>query len=132
ERVRVEGVKVAEELELPDAAPGTRWVVVLVEDAAPDRVAALLQEFLADPGHRGSRLVVATRSGVAVDATDEVDPAAATVWGLVRAMQAEHPDRLLLADFDAVAEIDFDALADGGEWQVAVRGDEIRVPRLVR
>ena len=53
---------------------------------------------------------------------------------LVRAAQVEHPERFLLADADvaALSTVDFDGLASAGEWQVAIRGDQVLAPRLAR
>ncbi|TWP46681.1 SDR family NAD(P)-dependent oxidoreductase [Lentzea tibetensis] len=113
-----------------------RWVVLTPgESDLPEvgrvraevaRVLAVVQEFVTDPVWASSRLVVATCGG-------ELDPVAAAVWGLVRAAQAENPERIMLADLDTeTAELDLDGLAEAGEWQVAVRGDRITVPRLVR
>src|SRR5690606_38173528 len=89
------------------------------------RALAGLQDWLS--GEHTDRLVVLTGDAV-------TDPVAAAVWGLVRSAQAEHPDRIVLADVagepDRVAAART-ALASG-EPQVAVRGGAVRVPRLVR
>ncbi len=85
----------------------------------------LLRAWLADDRFAGSRLVVVTRS--AVD-TDGVDPAHAAVWGLVRAAQAEHPGRIVLADLSGHRFPP--ALLAAGEAELAVRGADIKVPRL--
>ncbi|MGQ4415761.1 type I polyketide synthase, partial [Streptomyces sp. SAS_269] len=86
----------------------------------------LLRAWLADDRFAKSRLVVVTRS--AVD-TDTVDPAHAAAWGLVRAAQAEHPGRIVLAD---LSDHRFPAaLLAADEAELAVRGADIRVPRLV-
>ncbi|MEV6979495.1 beta-ketoacyl synthase N-terminal-like domain-containing protein, partial [Kitasatospora sp. NPDC093806] len=88
--------------------------VVVVEatvDAAatevPDRLRSaayrtldLVQGFLGRPDLADSRLVVVTRNAHTVAATDTPDLALAPVWGLVRAAQAEHPGRFVLADLD--------------------------------
>ncbi|MEU9273289.1 SDR family NAD(P)-dependent oxidoreductase, partial [Streptomyces sp. NPDC048251] len=60
----------------------------------------------------------------------------AAVWGLVRAAQAEHPDRIILLDIDPAADAGVEpvlgsALASG-EPQVATRGTVLTVPRLAR
>ncbi|MFC4907527.1 SDR family NAD(P)-dependent oxidoreductase [Actinomadura gamaensis] len=72
------------------------------------------------------RLVVVTRGAVG----ERPDPDAAAVWGLVRSVQAEHPGRLVLADLDEGADVG--TALRTGEPQVAVRGGEVLVPRLVR
>uniref|UniRef100_UPI00117DFA7F beta-ketoacyl reductase n=1 Tax=Streptomyces sp. b84 TaxID=1827631 RepID=UPI00117DFA7F len=55
-------------------------------------------------------------------------------WGLLRATQTEHPDRIVLLDIDdtdRLSESVTAALASG-EPQLAVRAGELRVPRLTR
>nr|WP_265537809.1 non-ribosomal peptide synthetase/type I polyketide synthase [Streptomyces sp. NEAU-H33] len=99
-------------------------------------VLADLQERLADAETGDVRLVVATRQAVATGAESEapLDPAAAAVWGLVRSAQTENPDRIVLVDTDDpddLARLLPQVLACG-EPQIAVRGGELRVPRLVR
>ncbi|MEJ2870421.1 SDR family NAD(P)-dependent oxidoreductase, partial [Actinomycetospora sp. OC33-EN08] len=78
-------------------------------------------------------LVVLTRGAVAATADDTVDGlAAAGVWGLVRAAQSEHPDRLVLLD---TAPDSFPSLAAAvatGEPQLALRDGGALVPRLTR
>ncbi|TWP46682.1 SDR family NAD(P)-dependent oxidoreductase [Lentzea tibetensis] len=117
-----------------DGAPATETVQVR---AVLTHVLRVLQTFVADEAWSSTRLAVATCSAVIAGPGDLADPVAAAVWGLVRAAQTEHPDRILLADLekpvddDSAAALALDALAAAGEWQVAVRGDEVRVPRLV-
>ncbi|MGV9271352.1 type I polyketide synthase, partial [Kitasatospora sp. NPDC003701] len=101
-----------------------------------DRVLDIVQAWLAG-GWEGSRLVVATRGAVPAggDAT-VTDPAGAAVWGLVRAAQAENPDRIVLLDTDASDPVEVGSLLGAvlavGEPQVAVRGSALLVPRLAR
>ncbi|MGW0791975.1 SDR family NAD(P)-dependent oxidoreductase [Streptomyces sp. NPDC002911] len=103
------------------------------------RVLKDLQAFLAEPGDDTAPLLVVTSGAVAVrDGESVTDPAAAAVWGLVRSAQAEHPDRLVLADTDGL-DASRDALtglpavaATLDESQFAVREGEVSVPRLVR
>ncbi|WP_327364787.1 type I polyketide synthase [Streptomyces sp. NBC_01296] len=95
-----------------------------------------LQRLLAEHRLESTELVWVTRS--AVDAGDGVtDLAQAPLWGLVRAARAEHADRVIrLVDLSA------DGMGDGvllaravsatGEPEVAVRGGELLVARLVR
>ena len=95
-------------------------------------VLRVVQTWLADERNAASRLVVVTRSAVTVDG-GLPDLAQAPVWGLVRAAQAEYPDRLVLIDTDGAADSPLlTAAALAGEPQVAVRGDIVRVPRLTR
>ncbi|NKY87121.1 type I polyketide synthase [Nocardia veterana] len=97
-----------------------------------------LQRWLSDSRFDRSRLVVVTRSAVAVDAAEPVSLSQAPVWGVVRAAQAEHPDRFQVLDLDrtepardpiAVASL---SAAVTGEPEVAVRGATVLVPRLRR
>ncbi|CAL9619822.1 3-ketoacyl-CoA thiolase [Streptomyces sp. enrichment culture] len=108
---------------------------VPVPDAVRNRLTGVLdvvQRWVADERLASSRLVVVTRGAVAVSADEPVDMRVAPVWGLVRAAQAEHPGRFVLADLPNGAGSE--ALAAGlacDEPQWAVRDGAIRVPRLV-
>ncbi|MEU5424830.1 type I polyketide synthase [Streptomyces olivoreticuli] len=103
--------------------------------AATHRVLALLQTWLADERFADSRMVLVTRGAVAAAAdTDVTDLAAASVWGLVRAAQSEHPGRLTLLDLDG-QDVPWDTLAPAlasDEPQLAVREGAVSVPRLAR
>ncbi|MER7057936.1 type I polyketide synthase, partial [Streptomyces sp. NPDC000351] len=104
--------------------------------AATHHVLELLHETLAD-GASTSRLVVLTEGAVSTDADaggdgSDADPATASVWGLIRSAQSEHPDRFALVDFDgssASTEVLAAALATGVP-QLAVRKGRLLVPRL--
>jgi thioesterase domain-containing protein len=90
------------------------------------RALEVLRTRLSGPG----RLVLVTR-----DATAEApDLPAATVWGLVRAAQAEYPGRLTLVDVDGRPDSLrlLPAAVATGEPQVTVRDGRLSVPRLVR
>ncbi|PRY39631.1 type I polyketide synthase [Umezawaea tangerina] len=90
------------------------------------RALGLVQEWVGVKAFAGSRLVFVTRG-----ATTGADPAAATVWGLVRTAQTENPGRFRLVDVDAGTPALLDALGTD-EPQVLVRDDGILVPRLAR
>ncbi|MGW3451836.1 type I polyketide synthase, partial [Streptomyces sp. NPDC001076] len=118
------------------------------------RVLTEVQEHLAAEAPEGRQLVVVTHR--AVD-SDTVAPAAAAVWGLMRSVQAEHPQRFVLLDLDDDTFTDLtgrleDSVATGargvvladlvptgdvahalatGEPQSSVRAGVVRVPRLV-
>ncbi|WP_455754595.1 SDR family NAD(P)-dependent oxidoreductase [Streptomyces mutabilis] len=120
----------------------------------------LATDWLRDPRHAGTRLLVVTEGAVATGPDDTVPGLAdATVWGLLRSAQTEHPGRFLLADLDPAARDEStpdgpdsptdtesqapDASADAlisavttaagtGEIQFAVRAGTVTVPRLVR
>ncbi|MET8780130.1 acyltransferase domain-containing protein, partial [Nocardia sp. NPDC004654] len=92
----------------------------------------LVRGVVSDPRYDGTRCAIVTRSAVGTG-LDEVpdDLGGSVVWGLVRCAQSEHPNRLLLLDFDADSSADALAVALGGaEAQVAVRGEQVMVPRL--
>jgi acyl transferase domain-containing protein/NAD(P)-dependent dehydrogenase (short-subunit alcohol dehydrogenase family)/acyl carrier protein len=116
-------------------------------DAVPDEVRAsvhgvlgVVQDFLAEPKFSASKLVVLTRGAVTVDGIDslEIDLTQSPVWGLVRAAQAENPDRFLLVDFDGAESSarTLPAIAALTEPESAVResisakGSEVKIPRL--
>ncbi|MEU9273299.1 acyltransferase domain-containing protein, partial [Streptomyces sp. NPDC048251] len=106
--------------------------------ALSSRVLGVVQAWLsAGAGLDESRLVVLTRGAVPAGGEADVsDPAGAAVWGLVRAAQAEHPDRIILLDIDPAADAGVQpvlgSVLASGEPQVAVRGTALSVPRLVR
>ncbi|WP_063607483.1 type I polyketide synthase [Streptomyces katrae] len=108
--------------------------------ALTSRVLEVVQAWLADAGLEESRLVVVTRGAVPAGDGAVTDPAGSAVWGLVRAAQAENPDRIVLLDTDPAAEGRTDSVLDSvlgsvlasGEPQIATRGTILSVPRLVR
>jgi mycoketide-CoA synthase len=133
-RPRVDGLFTLDWQPVP-AAPATGpWITDLAElpDPVPPRVfhraadaaGALdaVRAWLAEPRADASTLVMVTSGAVA---TDDPDPDAAAVWGLVRCARLEHPDRFVLVDGDPVV------LADG-EPEQAVRDGHVLTPTLVR
>ncbi|GCD95687.1 polyketide synthase [Embleya hyalina] len=103
--------------------------------AATAEVLARIQGWLATEGQARSRLVLVTHGAVAAGPADVVtDLVHASVWGLVRSAQTEHPGRFVLVDTDdspASAAL-LDAAVRGGESQLALRQGDMLVPRLVR
>ncbi|CUU58083.1 polyketide synthase 12 [Parafrankia irregularis] len=91
------------------------------------------RRWLDDERHEGSRLAIVTSRACAVAVGDDPpDPAQAVVWGFLRAVQLEHPDRFVLVDLDgdpASRALLPDALASG-EPQLAVRAGRMLAPRL--
>ncbi|MGW4319708.1 SDR family NAD(P)-dependent oxidoreductase [Streptomyces sp. NPDC004684] len=120
-----------QEVPAPETSAGADWPVLDltgrsgadVRELSGEALAAV-QAYLARDAE-GSRLVVLTRDALA-------DPAQAAVWGLVRTAQNEHPDRLVLVDVADGSESLLPAALATGEPQLALAGDAIRVPRLVR
>ncbi|MCQ8195467.1 type I polyketide synthase [Streptomyces rugosispiralis] len=97
------------------------------------RALAAIQRLISDDDLADSRLVVLTGGGMAVhDDTEVTDPAAAAVWGLVRAAQAEHPGRVCVIDTDDRSAGALPAALATDEPQLALRGGTAWVPRLVR
>ncbi|MFB8209354.1 SDR family NAD(P)-dependent oxidoreductase [Streptomyces sp. NPDC056010] len=102
------------------------------------RALAAVQEWLTDEGLAGTRLVVATRGALAAQEGEDVrDLAGAAVWGLLRTAQAEEPGRFALLDLDPSGGDDPGALVRAlsgapSEPQLAVRGQAVLAPRLVR
>ncbi|NUP46574.1 MAG: SDR family NAD(P)-dependent oxidoreductase, partial [Catenulispora sp.] len=109
-----------------DAAGLARGVVVGTQ--------TLVQEWLKADALTASRLVVVTHRAVDAGAEAAVRPGTAGVWGLIRVAASENPGRVYAADVDDIAGSG-PALAAGlavGEAEFAVRGGQIRVPRVVR
>jgi acyl carrier protein len=77
-----------------------------------------------------SPIVVATSGAVACGAPVS-DRDGSAVWGLVRSAQSESPGRFILVDIERGAEIPAGVLSLD-EPQVAIRGGQAFVPRLVR
>ncbi|WP_447002678.1 SDR family NAD(P)-dependent oxidoreductase [Saccharothrix isguenensis] len=104
-------------------------------DSARDtavRALELVQRWLASESLAEAKLVVVTRRAVAVG-DETADVAQGAVWGLLHGVQAEHPGRFLLVDFEGTTEPGWwGALADLDEPQIAVRGDRVLAPRLAR
>ncbi|WP_405180894.1 SDR family NAD(P)-dependent oxidoreductase [Nocardia sp. NBC_01377] len=126
------------------AARTPAWVVYCANTAAPELphalrdtllgVLAQIQRFLSDDRFAGTRLVVVTQGAVVADAADVVDLAQVPVWGLVRAAQAENPDRIVLVDVDGTDESwqTLSRVVAVGETELAIRSGEVLVPRLAR
>ncbi|MFE0461517.1 SDR family NAD(P)-dependent oxidoreductase [Kitasatospora sp. NPDC058965] len=124
----------------PAGEPAVRWNApagagqdpVADAHAVTAEVLATVQAFLADEHLAGARLVVVTSGAVAAGPGELPGLAQAPLWGLVRAAQAEQPGRLVLLDTDGSAESEaaLAAAVATGEPELALRGGELRVPRL--
>ncbi|HEX8688964.1 MAG TPA: SDR family NAD(P)-dependent oxidoreductase, partial [Solirubrobacterales bacterium] len=93
----------------------------------------LTQRWLATESLAGSRLAFLTSSAQATKEEEPTDLAAASVWGLLRSAQSEHPGRFVLIDSDdsepslrSLAA----ALAQTEEPQLALREGTALAPRL--
>jgi NADP-dependent 3-hydroxy acid dehydrogenase YdfG/acyl carrier protein len=121
-------------------APVPELVIAPIDTSAGMSVAAvhtvarealdMVRRWLAAESLASARLAVVTRRGVAVG-DEAANPVLASVWGLLRSAQSEHPDRFLLVDTDDDVP-DWDLLADLGQPQLAVRSGQVFVPRLIR
>ncbi|MGW4327977.1 type I polyketide synthase [Nocardia sp. NPDC004573] len=120
-----------------------RVATVIRLDEAPDRaLPASAHDVVTAVTTRVRRLldgedliVVVTRRAVAVHPGESVDPSAGAVWGLLRTVQSEHPDRILVVDVDDWAEYRESvalAMTTSTEPQFAVRRGVAHVPRLHR
>ncbi len=94
-----------------------------------------LQEAIAAE-EQSALLCLRTTNAVAAGKDDEVELALSPLWGLVRAAQAEHPERFALLDSDGSAASERalpTALAAAAlESQLVLREGRLLAPRLVR
>ncbi|WP_245985219.1 type I polyketide synthase, partial [Streptomyces tateyamensis] len=98
-------------------------------------VLELAQEWSTAPEFASAKLAVVTTGAVHTGTGDQpLDLAAAPVWGLLRAAQAEHPDRFVLLDTDGHPGSTglLAAAAATGEPELALRADVLYCTRLVR
>ncbi|WP_158858116.1 type I polyketide synthase, partial [Streptomyces sp. NRRL B-1347] len=115
------------------AGPAGADVVTSVHETAVATL-DLVREWLTDERFLSGRLVVVTRGAVPAGGDGAApDLAGAAVWGLLRSAQAEHPDRIVLADVDddPASLKALPAVLAAGHDQVAVRAGTVTVPRLV-
>ncbi|WP_440083610.1 type I polyketide synthase [Streptosporangium sp. LJ11] len=121
-----------------DSEPGTTGEPVDLAARAHDAVVAMLglvQEWLGDDRLGASRLVVVTQGAVAVHPLEDVrDLPAAALWGLLRSAQNENSGKITLIDVTGgpASYTTIPAALSGDEPQLAIRGDRILAPRLVR
>ncbi len=139
---------------LPDHVDPTRWVPTLSEwngdpvdlvlvppvagesgtaaMTATDWVLRQVGTLASDPHWQDRRAVVATRSSRAVEPNESVAVAHAGIIGLIRALQAEQPGRVVLTDVTADHDLALAAgLIGGDEPETAVRDGVVLVPRYV-
>lgn len=100
---------------------------------ADKRALDWVQRFLAEETLAASTLVVLTRLALDTGAGESVESlTGASVWGLIRSAQTEHPGRFRLVDIDD-EETSWAAVPDAlaiGEDQLALRGGVYLVPRM--
>ncbi|MEU2248219.1 SDR family NAD(P)-dependent oxidoreductase, partial [Streptomyces sp. NPDC019224] len=90
----------------------------------------VVRQWLADQRFAAATLLVVTRGAVAAVDGEPVDVRQASVWGLVRAAQAENPGRFVLLDTDAPEGLPH--TGPGEEPESAVRDGRALTPRLAR
>ncbi|MDS1269021.1 type I polyketide synthase [Lipingzhangella sp. LS1_29] len=126
------------------AAPHAMLVPVAVDagttvtatHTVTQEVLSLLQRWFSDSRFDEVPVVVLTRRAVSVvDGEPVADLSAAAVWGLVRSIQREYPQRCVLMDLEdapsAVRQLST-TLLDLDEPQLAVRAGQLYAPRLAR
>ncbi|GAB2848571.1 type I polyketide synthase [Lentzea nigeriaca] len=98
------------------------------------KVAGVLRTWVNDDWFAHSRLLVLTRGAVAAGVEDVRDLVHAPVWGLLRSMQVEFPNRFTLIDIDdlpsSTGVLPLAVAAD--EPQLAIRSGIALMPRLKR
>jgi acyl transferase domain-containing protein/acyl carrier protein len=101
--------------------------------AATETLVGRIRDWLADDRFSRSRLVLVTRRAIAAEPGDPVDMVAAALWGLLRAAQAEHPDRFTLVDLDEdiASVLALPAALGSAEPQLLLRAGTVRVGRLL-
>nr|WP_018638376.1 type I polyketide synthase [Parafrankia elaeagni] len=103
--------------------------------AGLDQALERAQAWLGDDRFAATRFVAVTRGAVAAVPGDQnVDLAAAAVWGLLGSAASENPDRFLLVDVDAAPSSPraLPAALTSGEPRVALRDGLLLGQRLVR
>ncbi|MGW7055374.1 SDR family NAD(P)-dependent oxidoreductase [Streptomyces sp. NPDC054887] len=120
-------------LDVPKAAAAADFAGAVARTVR--ELADRLTGWLADERLDGARIAVATRGAVIAGPHETLHNIAhAPVWGLLRALQADHPGRLVLVDLDeAPASLEaLPAALASGEPQFAVRTGVPLLPRLAR
>jgi acyl transferase domain-containing protein/acyl carrier protein len=111
---------------------------VLAAQATAERALAKLQRYLSSEEEEEAEpqpLALITQMAVAAGEGESPDLAAAPLWGLLRAAQAEHPGRFILIDTDgteASATALEAALGIEDEPQLAIREGKVLAARLGR
>ncbi|MEV5647452.1 type I polyketide synthase [Nocardia sp. NPDC052254] len=99
-----------------------------------DAALTVVRNWIGDRRSANSTLVVVTRNAAEIPG-ELSDPAAAAVSGLIACAQSEHPGRIVQIDHDDATALTSDTVLRAvglGEPQVALRGNTMLVPRLVK
>ncbi|MFF0885014.1 SDR family NAD(P)-dependent oxidoreductase [Streptomyces sp. NPDC003456] len=96
------------------------------------RVLRWMRDWLSDDRFSASRLVIVTRGAFHDEHVPHPDPAAAAIWGFVRAAQTENPGRFTLVDTDGrpASRALVPAAAATAEAQLKIRAGAATTPRL--
>ncbi|MGA5758853.1 SDR family NAD(P)-dependent oxidoreductase [Nonomuraea bangladeshensis] len=131
--LRADGA-VPPDLEVFDVPRDSGEDPVAAAHAATGATLAALRGWLSGDRPDGARLAVVVQRAAAVLPGEDADPAHAAAAGLVRAAQAEHPDRFVLLDTDGQepAWAAVRAAIDAGEPELALRAGTVHAPRLAR
>uniref|UniRef100_UPI00047650FA acyltransferase domain-containing protein n=1 Tax=unclassified Streptomyces TaxID=2593676 RepID=UPI00047650FA len=130
-RIEAEGAPAPEVVLVSVAATADGDIATSVRQSI-EEAAQRVRTWLADTRFTGSRLVFLTKDATAASAPQGGDPAAAAVWGLIRAAQETDPDRFVLADTDG-SKASWRSLVKAiaaGHDQLALRRSTLKVPRL--
>ncbi len=102
---------------------------------ATEETLEAIQQWLADESKTDTRLALITEGAMATSGEESPDPPAATIWGLIRSAQSEHPGRFALIDTDGTEASEAAlpaALAKGAEEpQLALREGVALAPRAM-
>ncbi|MEU5024069.1 type I polyketide synthase [Streptomyces milbemycinicus] len=113
-----------------DRSADDREVLDVSAERDPRTALTRVLTALRNKAARRAGLVVLTSRAVATTDREDVDPAQAAVWGLVRSAQREDPGLFVLADTDDPAS--FERTVPLREPEFAVRSGSVLVPRLAR
>ncbi len=117
------------ELEIGDSADAPTRA-----HAAARAALALIQQRIAEERPEAPTLALLTNAAVATSTDDDPDLAGATVWGLLRSAQGEHPGRFALIDSDgsdaSAAAIPAALARCTEEPQLALRDGRLLAPRI--
>ncbi len=105
-----------------------------VAKQATEEALAAIQEWLATERPEDARFVLVTQGAIATVEGESPDLAQASLWGLVRSAQSEHPGSFVLIDSDGTdaSEAAISSALASGEPQVALREGKASVPRATR
>jgi pimaricinolide synthase PimS1 len=124
---------------IESGAPAPQYALVACptsSDASEAMLEALdiARAHLAAESLRTTTMVLTTTRGAAPTSDEVPDAPQAAVWGLMRAVQAEHPGRFALADLDGSEEARriLPKALTADEPELAIRSDAVLCPRMAQ